>query len=128
MLVAFDCNPSLTHAVRPGRLVPVFAPPAPAEAEAQPGGGGSDSGCGGSEPGECRSSTGASASAAVVCASTDTYRRLARSQVTKRDAVLEIGCSAGGASALLAQHAGRVVGVDNSQELIRTVSKGGACT
>jgi 2-polyprenyl-3-methyl-5-hydroxy-6-metoxy-1,4-benzoquinol methylase len=48
------------------------------------------------------------------------------SQVTKSDAVLEIGCSAGVCTSLLARHAGRVVGVDNSPQLIREVRMFGA--
>lgn len=103
VLVAFDCDPSLTHAVRPARLTPVLC-----------GGGGSASGS---------ASASAATPAAVVCATTDAYRRLARSQVTAADRVLEVGCSAGACTALLARHAGRgVVGVDNSRELLRAAA------
>lgn len=91
--VAFDVDGS-THAVRLARLTPVF--------------------------GSSSSSTNSSGKkVAVVCATTDQYRRLARSQVTAADAVVEVGCSTGGCTALLARHAGRVVGVDNSQQLVR---------
>ncbi|GBF93004.1 hypothetical protein Rsub_05615 [Raphidocelis subcapitata] len=106
VLVAFDCDPSLRHRVRPARLVPVL----PRNCSSSVGGGGQGESGG----------TGAAGGAglAVVCASTDSYRRLARSQVTKADAVLEIGCSTGECTRLLAQHAGRVVGLDNSRQLV----------
>jgi hypothetical protein len=38
--------------------------------------------------------------------------------VRRGDSVLEVGCSTGGATALLAQVAGAVVGVDNSKQLV----------
>ncbi|KAI8465794.1 MAG: hypothetical protein J3K34DRAFT_525045 [Monoraphidium minutum] len=109
VLVAFDVDPSLTHRVRPGRLVPVFSGAGSSTSSSSGGGGG----------GEREGGGGGGGCVAVVCAATDSYRRLARSQVTKADAVLEVGCSAGVCTALLAQHAGRVVGADNSPQLLR---------
>lgn len=52
----------------------------------------------------------------VVTASTDAYRKLARSEVTREDYVLELGSSLGLCTQTLAQHARWVIGVDNSKE------------
>ncbi|KAF8071307.1 IP5P13 [Scenedesmus sp. PABB004] len=54
----------------------------------------------------------------LVCADTESYRCLARSQLCRADAVLELGCSYGVCTAQLAQHAGQVVGVDCGSEVV----------
>jgi SAM-dependent methyltransferase len=53
----------------------------------------------------------------IVVSSTETYRRLARELPHPEDAVLEIGCSAGGATRQLVKTGACVVAVDNSREL-----------
>jgi len=137
VLVQFDCNPALHHRVRPGRLLPVFVPPptspAPLTTTTTTSSSGSTTATttttttitittssGSGSPTATTTSTSSSLTA-VVCASTEDYRRLARSQVVKADRVLEIGSSTGECTAVLAQHAGSVVGVDNSQQLVREV-------
>lgn len=52
----------------------------------------------------------------LVTASTDAYRKLARSELTRQDFVLEIGSSLGLCTQTLAQHARWVIGMDNSKE------------
>lgn len=54
----------------------------------------------------------------VLCAETKHYRRLARSQVDRSDFVIEIGSSFGVCTDVLAQHAGRVIGIEHSAQLI----------
>ena len=51
----------------------------------------------------------------LVAATTDHFRRLARSQLSPEDGVLDVGCNVGDGTAVMAQHAsgsGRVAGVD----------------
>lgn len=59
---------------------------------------------------------GSSGPAVIVTAETFDFRRLARTQVRRGDAVIELGCSFGDATKVLAEQAGpsRVVGVDLS--------------
>ncbi|WIA12335.1 hypothetical protein OEZ85_012388 [Tetradesmus obliquus] len=59
----------------------------------------------------------------LVTAATEDYRRLARSQVSSSDVVLELGCSYGMATNMLAEHAAAVVGTDNSEEAVAEVGK-----
>lgn len=54
----------------------------------------------------------------LIMADTTTYRRMAKTQVGKEDAVLEIGSAFGDCTRTLACHAKAVVGVDVSQELV----------
>ncbi|KAJ8608237.1 hypothetical protein CTAYLR_009476 [Chrysophaeum taylorii] len=54
----------------------------------------------------------------VVVARTEAFRALA-AQVSREDAVLELGCSAGAATRLLVRRARTVVAVDKSKEMIR---------
>jgi SAM-dependent methyltransferase len=134
--VRFDLNGS-TARVRPARLVPVLldrlragdAPAAAAAAAAAEAMARLDCGeC--SRSGEDRTAAAAAAGTAaagqnarlaIVASSTDDFRRMARSQVARDDSVLEIGCSAGGATIVLAQQASSVVGVDVSHELLEQV-------
>ncbi len=53
-----------------------------------------------------------SRAACCICAETSCYRSLARSQLVPDDIVVELGCSFGVATALLAARARRCVGVD----------------
>ncbi|WIA32469.1 hypothetical protein OEZ86_003289 [Tetradesmus obliquus] len=59
----------------------------------------------------------------LVTAATEDYRRLARSQVSSSDVVLELGCSYGMATNMLAEHAAAVVGIDNSEEAVAQARK-----
>jgi len=54
----------------------------------------------------------------LIMADTTTYRRMAKTQVGKQDAVLEIGSAFGECTRVLSCHAAAVVGVDVSQELV----------
>ncbi|KAJ1625390.1 hypothetical protein T492DRAFT_1039861 [Pavlovales sp. CCMP2436] len=54
----------------------------------------------------------------VVCAETSEFRVLAATQLRSTDVVVEIGSSYGKATAILAKHCARVVGVDTSMELV----------
>jgi hypothetical protein len=55
----------------------------------------------------------------VVCKTTDEYRRLARSQLTPADHVIEIGSSYGKCTEIIHQHTkGRVIGIDVSSESV----------
>jgi precorrin-6B methylase 2 len=56
-----------------------------------------------------------------VVSSVERYRRLARELPSRHDAVLEIGCSTGATTRLLARTAGRVLAVDVSAELAERV-------
>ncbi|KAG5457260.1 MAG: hypothetical protein BJ554DRAFT_2775, partial [Olpidium bornovanus] len=60
----------------------------------------------------------AGATLMLVCASTADYRRLARSQCRPSDNILEVGCSYGECTALLAAHCKRCVGVDIGAEVV----------
>eukprot|EP00966_Prymnesium_polylepis_P290221 6704123-Prymnesium_polylepis.1 len=57
--------------------------------------------------------------AVLLCGETESYRRLARSQVLPSDVVLEIGCSYGVATRSLATRASRVLAVDLSADALR---------
>jgi SAM-dependent methyltransferase len=59
----------------------------------------------------------------IVVSSTETYRRLARELPRPEDAVLEIGCSTGGATRQLVETGACVVAVDNSRELVARVGR-----
>ena len=60
----------------------------------------------------------------VVCKTTDEYRRLARSQLTDEDHVLEIGSSYGRCTEIIYLHTGgRVVGIDVSSESVESSRK-----
>lgn len=48
-------------------------------------------------------------------------------QVSSSDVVLELGCSYGMATNMLAEHAAAVVGIDNSEEAVAQVSKLNTC-
>jgi SAM-dependent methyltransferase len=54
----------------------------------------------------------------VVVAETSEFRLLAATQVCPTDVVVEIGSSYGRATAVLAKHCARVVGIDTSQQLV----------
>ncbi|KAK9707725.1 hypothetical protein K7432_010021 [Basidiobolus ranarum] len=54
----------------------------------------------------------------ILCPHTNEYRRLARSQVTQTDNVLEIGSSYGICTDILSQHCGLVIGLETSPTLI----------
>ncbi len=54
----------------------------------------------------------------LVVSSVHLYRRLASELTTGHDAVLEIGCSTGGTTRLLAERAGRVLAVDVAAGLV----------
>ena len=56
--------------------------------------------------------------AVLLCGETDSFRALARSMILPTDAVMEIGCSYGGATALLAARAKRVIAVDVSDDAL----------
>jgi cyclopropane fatty-acyl-phospholipid synthase-like methyltransferase len=45
------------------------------------------------------------------------------SQVSSSDVVLELGCSYGMATNMLAEHAAAVIGIDNSEEVVAEVSR-----
>lgn len=55
----------------------------------------------------------------VVCAETSDFRVLAATQLRADDMVVEIGASYGRATAILAKHCRRVVGIDTSVETVR---------
>jgi len=54
----------------------------------------------------------------IVVSSVEDYRRLARDRVAGEDAVLEIGCSTGKATAVLARTGARVVAIDNGRAMV----------
>lgn len=54
----------------------------------------------------------------LAISSIDRYRQLARELPVETDRILEIGCSTGGSTRLLAQRAAQVVAVDVSAELV----------
>ena len=54
----------------------------------------------------------------VVVSSTDRFRRLAKERTRREDSVLEIGCSTGKTTRVLAKSAARVVAVDVSEQLV----------
>ena len=56
--------------------------------------------------------------AVLLCGETETFRRLARSQLLPSDRVLEIGCSYGEATSLLAKRAKEVLAVDVSGDAL----------
>ncbi len=61
----------------------------------------------------------AAENAIIICEDTDEYRRLARSQLTSNDYVLEIGSSYGKCTEMIHRHTkGRVIGIDVSQDTI----------
>lgn len=61
-------------------------------------------------------------SALLLCEETDSFRKLARSQVLPADGVLEVGCSSGHATALLAR--GRsVLAIDVAEEQLQAASE-----
>lgn len=55
----------------------------------------------------------------LIMADTTTYRRMAKTQVGREDAVLEIGSAFGDCTRILQCHAGAAVGVDVAQELVK---------
>ena len=57
--------------------------------------------------------------AVLLCGETESFRMLSRSQILPTDTVLEIGCSYGEATALLAARAKSVIAVDVSSEALR---------
>ncbi|TPX62688.1 hypothetical protein PhCBS80983_g00419 [Powellomyces hirtus] len=59
----------------------------------------------------------------MICKSTTDYRTLARSQVYKNDAVVEIGSSYGVCTGILAQHANSVFGLEVSPKLVEEARK-----
>jgi SAM-dependent methyltransferase len=59
----------------------------------------------------------------IVCASTDDFRRLARAQLMRADHCLDIGCSYGRGTAIMAQHCGSVIGIDLSVETVLAARK-----
>ena len=54
----------------------------------------------------------------VVVSSVEDYRRLARDRVAGEDAVLEIGCSTGKATAVLARTGARIVAIDSGTAVL----------
>jgi hypothetical protein len=54
----------------------------------------------------------------VICEETEEYRRLARTQITSLDAVIEIGCSTGECSAVLANSRCSLIALDISADII----------
>ena len=56
--------------------------------------------------------------AVLLCGETDSFRALSRSMVLPTDVVMEIGCSYGGATALLASRAESVIAVDVSDDAL----------
>ena len=60
--------------------------------------------------------------AVLLCEETDSFRRLARSQVLPTDAVLEVGCSFGHATSLLAANAQTVHAVDVATKPLEAAS------
>eukprot|EP00929_Paragymnodinium_shiwhaense_P046418 TRINITY_DN23631_c0_g1_i1.p2 TRINITY_DN23631_c0_g1~~TRINITY_DN23631_c0_g1_i1.p2 ORF type:complete len:123 (+),score=29.44 TRINITY_DN23631_c0_g1_i1:295-663(+) len=54
----------------------------------------------------------------LAVADTPSYRKLARSQIGPQDAALEIGSSAGECTKVLSLKGARVLGVDNSEEMV----------
>ena len=63
------------------------------------------------------------ARALVLCAESNLFRDLARTQVAPDDRVLEIGCSYGEATAILAAACPTVLGVDHSRTVLRTAAE-----
>ena len=57
--------------------------------------------------------------AILLCGETESFRRLARSQVLSTDEVIEIGCSYGLATELLAARAHKVLAIDVSEDALR---------
>ena len=57
--------------------------------------------------------------AVLLCGETNSFRALSRSQILPTDIVLEIGCSYGGATALLASRAKSVIAVDISSDALK---------
>jgi len=80
--------------------------------------GGGDPAAGGDGDPAAGGGGGGGGTALVVCAETESYRRLAWSQARAGDAVLEVGSSFGEASAILARRASLTLGVDNSPALV----------
>ena len=56
--------------------------------------------------------------AILLCSETESFRLLARSQLLPTDAVLELGCSYGEATALIAKRAASVLAIDVSADAI----------
>lgn len=54
----------------------------------------------------------------IVTSETKPYRNLAASQITKKDHVLEIGCSTGESSIILSKYSASWIGFDNSDRII----------
>ena len=67
------------------------------------------------------SARGASQTEIMVAASTETYRRLAAELPLPDDAVLEIGCSSGATTQILARRSRRVLAVDVSAPFVERV-------
>mgnify|MGYP003322079891 CR=1 FL=1 len=63
------------------------------------------------------------ARALVLCAESNIFRDLARTQVAPDDRVLEIGCSYGEATAILAATCPTVLGVDPSRTVLKTAAE-----
>ena len=61
--------------------------------------------------------------AVLLCGETDSFRALARSMILPTDVVMEIGCSYGGATALLASRAKSVIAVDVSDDALSRAAK-----
>merc|ERR1739848_333890 len=59
----------------------------------------------------------------LLCATTATYRNLAKRQVGRGDAVLEIGSSLGACTHILHHHATKVIGLDVSAVEVKKSSK-----
>jgi precorrin-6B methylase 2 len=59
----------------------------------------------------------------IIAVTVDYYRRLARERVEEGSTVVEIGCSTGRTTRLLARRCGRVVAVDVSQEMVTRVQQ-----
>lgn len=59
----------------------------------------------------------------IVVSSVEDYRRLARDRVAGGDAVLEIGCSTGKATAVLARTGARVVAIDSGAAVLAKARK-----
>eukprot|EP00300_Choanocystis_sp_HF-7_P014450 c18693_g1_i1.p1 GENE.c18693_g1_i1~~c18693_g1_i1.p1 ORF type:complete len:171 (-),score=40.47 c18693_g1_i1:170-682(-) len=54
----------------------------------------------------------------VICSETDDYRVLARAQPNSTDHVVEIGCSAGVATALIYERCSNIIAIDISHSLL----------
>lgn len=70
-----------------------------------------------------RRADGSDRPAILICGETESFRRLARSQVLASDSIIEIGCSYGLATESLAARAQRVLAVDVSEDALQRAAE-----